>query len=113
MGNQKSKESAKVLLDLIVQIAQQLALVGIDQDKALTIGKDVAQFIAHYWQGSAIYFSEKQLAVKLLEMELETNFNGSRDEIVFLARKYRITESHTYLLLKQVSERLKSPIKNQ
>ena len=107
MAEQKSKESAKVLLDLIIQIAQQLAIHGVEQDKALTIGKDVAQFIAHYWQGSAIYFSEKKLAVKLLEMELETNFNGSRDEIVFLARKYRVSESHVYLMLKQVREQLK------
>lgn len=108
MGVEKSKEPAGVLIDLIIQVAKQLQERGIDKEQAVVIAQETARFIAKHWNGSAVYFSAKKLGLRLLVAELTENFDGSRDNLVALARKHGISESHTYLLLNQVREQLKA-----
>lgn len=112
MGKEKQRESDSVLLDLILQITKCLIEKGFDKELAVTTATEAAQFVSRHWNGSSIYFSTKKLAIKLLESELAENFDGSRDQLVALARKHNVTGSCAYEILKRVRQRLQSSHQN-
>jgi len=109
MGRKTSEnnESGKMILDLILQLTKQLVDRGVDQDEAAAISLGVARFMGHYWGGTMVYFSAKQLAMKLMEMELEKNLDIPRSSIVKLVRKHKLNERIVYDTLRKLREQAK------
>jgi Mor family transcriptional regulator len=105
--NLRRKESGQVLLDVILQVTSLLVERGISKETAVIVSQEVAQFLGRHWSGSAVYFSGRTLAFKLVEAELETDFDGSRDSIIALARKHGIPEATVYEILSRHRKRIK------
>lgn len=105
MRKVRRRESGQVLIDCIIQVTKLLVERGLEKENAVVIGQDVAQFLALHWSGLSVYFPAKSLALRLIEAELERNFDGTRDNILALARKHNTTERTIYEILRNVRER--------
>lgn len=107
MAEMRRNESGQVLLDCIIQIAKLLTEKGVESESAIRTGTVVAEFLAKHWNGSTIYFSSKLLACRVVEAELEQNFDGSRDYILALVRKHNVSERFCYSVLQRLREKRK------
>jgi len=96
--------SHELLTDLAVHVSLLLTRRGIQEDEAQAIGDEVADYIRRHWGGQQIYFpKEFSHRVSRIHRQL-LKFHHQGATVEQLARRFRLSSSHIYRLLKQMKK---------
>ncbi|TDB43268.1 Mor transcription activator family protein [Photorhabdus luminescens] len=91
----------QLLADIIDLFSTELQRQGCVKDTRLSASK-LASALAHYYGGRAVYLpTGDTLKVALRDNRLFNEWSCSRSDVVQLAKKYNLTHSTVYAILRQ------------
>ncbi|WP_036769210.1 Mor transcription activator family protein [Photorhabdus australis] len=91
----------QLLADIIDLFSTELQRQGYIKDTRLSASK-LAGVLAHYYGGRAVYLpTGDTLKIALRDNQLFNEWSCSRGEVVQLAKKYHLTHSTVYAILRQ------------
>ncbi|AXG42218.1 MULTISPECIES: Mor transcription activator family protein [Photorhabdus] len=92
----------QLLADIVDLFSCELQRQNTSRDKAELAACKLAGALAHYYGGRAVYLpTGDTLKIALRDNQLFNEWSCSRGEVVQLAKKYHLTHSTVYAILRQ------------
>ncbi|MDC9594290.1 Mor transcription activator family protein [Xenorhabdus sp. IM139775] len=92
----------QLLADMVALFSTELQRQGYDEPAARLSASKLVSSLAHYYGGRAVYLpTGETLKAALRDNQLFSEWSRSRGNVDVLARKYSLTNSTVYAILRQ------------